>query len=218
MATAGYAVTLKVSGDAVEMAGESLTNNGDDTLTITDATKRILDPDTETIVLVDGSPVSSGVTVVIDYLFGIVWFPGGVPTGTITLVGAYLPLLTVAEARGGSLALSRDELDTTVYGDAYKKSILGMSSGELSLSTLRLLETSLDIDGDADTCRALLDDGTAKLLEVDFVSEKWRGWVCFPSLAEEMPPDGLVASSVTAKTVTRRAAGRAEVVAYGFGE
>lgn len=219
MAIAGYAVTLKVSGDAVAMTAEATTDVYSDgtTFQITAPLKRVLDPDTQPDVFVDGEPIAFAGG--IDYLFGVLYFLTPLTEGSVvTVTGAYLPLLSVGEARSASLNLSRAELDTSVNGTAYTLMVTGQKSGEGSLGTLRLTEDTVDVAEDLETWDVLHDNATPKLLEVGLGTRLWRGWVRFPGLQAEAPHDGVVSTTVNFKTVTRNAAGRSEVVSYGFGE
>lgn len=213
MALAGYTTTLKVPGEPVALTDEPLTALGSGAFRVTNAAKRILDPGTALSVTVDGGAT----TYTVDYLYGVVTFSDGTPT-TATLTGAYLPTLTVGEARSVSLSLSRVELDTNVFGTDESENILGKKSADGSLVSLRLTEDTVDVAGTLPTWDALHDNATPKLLEVGLGTEFWRGWVLFPGLQREAPSDGVCQSTINFKSSYRHAAGRSEVVAYGFGE
>lgn len=216
---AGHSSHVKLAGAATAVTGGATTALSAGTYSarrqITNAAQRVLDP-ASAIVVKDGVATVAATNYVVDYLFGIINLLV-VPAGTITVDFSYLPLLAVASARKSSIAASRTELDSSVYGNQDKALMVGLKAAEVELEQLDLLEDDMDPGAGTTTWAALQDAGTPKLLELQKGGRLWRGWGLFPNLAEQSSPDALVTATVKFKTTVLRPANRPEVVSCGFG-
>lgn len=95
----GYDCGLYIGGTPTTFTAEATTSLGSDAYQVTDADKRIWDPNTAIVVNDNGSPVDAADIEELDFLFGIVTFVSGYsPLGAITVTGKYLPLFEVADA------------------------------------------------------------------------------------------------------------------------
>lgn len=154
MAIRGYKALVKAQSSATAMTDEATTMSGTNTIyTITNATKRVLDIDTPVIVKVGGSPVTTGFT--IDYLSGIVTFATNA-VRTVTVSGAYVALTTVTEAKGFSVTLTRDALDTTRFQQEFREYEPGLLSGTAELTNNYLVNSAFF---------AILIAGSRKVIE-----------------------------------------------------
>jgi hypothetical protein len=116
-ATLGKSVRIKVSGVAVPFVALPMTNSGDSkTYTITDATKRVLDP-TVAVLVYYNAVLQSSALYTINRLSGQVTFLVAQGASAVTVTGSYLPMTTVAEATSFSLACKATLVDDTAFGD-----------------------------------------------------------------------------------------------------
>jgi hypothetical protein len=131
MARPGYLASVKGQSSAVAMTAEATTGTGNISYQITNSAKRILDLNTDVVVNVGGSPVTTGFT--ISYLTGTVTFETAA-TRTVTITGAYVVLTTIADAKAYKFTGTREVYDYTVFKAAFKAFEAGMKSGTATLS------------------------------------------------------------------------------------
>lgn len=205
-ATAAYSTTLKVTGTSTAFSNEACTDLGDDTnFQITDATKRVWDPDVALVVEVDdggGYDVIPATDYTVDPLFGIVTFNTPLGAGDVVRVdGSYLPLLTVGDARAVSISCDRDMLDSTVFhaSDVARKKTPGLAQATGTLSGLWLGTEDLDSGGGTRTLFDVLTGGTRVVLDVvpGGTSSNFRAFIHLPGLTESAAVDGLVEGEVS---------------------
>jgi len=208
----GSVSTVKITGTPTAMVDEPTTELVADTVfQITNAAKRILDPDAAIVVEVNGAPVASNF--VIDKLFGKVTFSPALAGGdTVAITGNYLPTLDVLECREFTVTNTRDLADSTVFKPApafnrTKFALLKHASG--SISSLRALLDDLDAGGGTVKLQELLASGTRKVLELALGDSGyvWRGWVLFPSQEVRAAFDDLVQATVPFETTLDDSAG-----------
>lgn len=221
MPTPGYNSTVKVTGTPTAMVDEATTELVADTVfQITNAAKRIIDPDAAITVKVNGGAVTTGF--VLDKLFGKATFTpplGG--ADTVTISGNYLPTLDVLEAKEFSVQNKRDLVDSTVFKtnpNRTRFALLKDASG--SINTLRALLDDLDPGGGVVTLQALMANGTRKVLELAFGNSGyvWRGWVLFDSQEVAAAFDDLVTGNLNWQaTLDDSAGGVLGNSAFGFG-
>ena len=182
MAFAAYASSLKISGTAVVITNEACTGLGGSQWQVTTAARRIIDPATAVVVKDTGVTVSAALYSV-NMLFGIITFSGYTPTGAVTLTGAYLPLLTVAEVRSADVSMETDMADSTTFDNAgYKGKTPTLDDWSGSFEFLSL--PTVDLDGVAAGTQSITswrESGTPKLLELKLSATPhyWRGWGVF---------------------------------------
>ena len=110
---AGYSATIKKGGTPTAMTGEAMALVSGKTYQITSAIKRVLDLGAAITVL-DGATNVTAQVQSIDYLNGMVTFKSTYTVvGAITMNGSYVPLATLAKARGFSVTQTAAEIDTT---------------------------------------------------------------------------------------------------------
>lgn len=215
MAHAGYSTQVSISGTStafVDAALEDVTGLGGSLYRIVDATKRTLDPLVPVVVKQDGSPLVAGFSV--DYLHGYVTFDN--PDGTLTISGAFLPQLVIAEAKGVSISATRDNLDSSTFGTVAKTHIGGMSSADVTLDTLSLLTDDFDPGAATENLQALQDNDTPKVLKVKLPGGRyWAAWCRFPGLNSDAASDALVLSKVTASSI-RVTAADGSILSFGL--
>lgn len=114
--TQGYKTVLKKSGSATTLTDEPTSQIGSTkTYQITDAAKRVLDPDTSVVVKDSNGAVSASNIKSIDLLFGKVTFASGfTPNGSVKMSGKFLPMAVIAQNSGSaSLEMTGADLDAT---------------------------------------------------------------------------------------------------------
>lgn len=200
MPSAGYNSTVKITGTPTAMVAEATTELVADTVfQVTNAARRILDPDAALTVLKNAVPVVSGFS--IDYLFGKVTFsPALAPADVVTLTGNFLPTLDIIESKMFSISMSRDLGDTTVFKSTPEKTRLGLlkyASGKIE--HLKALLDDLDPGGGVVRLYDLLANDTRKVLEVNpgGQADYWRGWIRFDSQEVAAAVEDLVNASLS---------------------
>lgn len=216
--TAGYLVQLKVGGTSTAMTGEACSevDAGPPAIyRVTDAVKRVLDPDVA-VTLYDNGVEVNAQDYAVDYLFGT--FTIGVAvTGPVTVDANYIPLLTVAEARSITINMSAAELDASVMGEAFSKFELGQATAEGSIESLNPVDTDMDSGGGTTTFQDTLRGRSFLLLQAEIQSEYFRSWVKLPSAPQEASNDSLYSNTLNWKSSLKRALGRTEVVCFDWG-
>lgn len=217
MPISGHDSTVKVTGTPTAMVGEATTEVTTDLVfQITNAVKRILDPDAAVTVKIGGS--ATGLAHTIDYLFGIVTFAAPIGAADVVTIDAnYLPTLSVLEAREFSIAMARDLADSTVFKSSphrTRTALLRDASG--SIGDLRALYDDLDPGGGTVKLFDLLNNGTRKVLEVVFGNSGYvfRAWILFEGADVNGPRDELVSTSLSWQLATNLTKTSA---AYGIG-
>jgi hypothetical protein len=104
MASVGYNVDVDLPGTPAAFTTEAMTDLGSNVWQITDTSKRVWSP-TATIT------ASTGTISTVDRLFGTITFTGVVVAPTCT--GTYLPMTSIASARGYSRSLRGQNEDST---------------------------------------------------------------------------------------------------------
>lgn len=114
---AGYVADLKrISGASTPMVAQAATLVSGLTYQITDATRRIMDRVTATIILDNAVAVAAADILSIDYLYGRVTFvPGYVVTGPITITGAFFTTAIIAKGRSFTLTQTAEAVQTSVF-------------------------------------------------------------------------------------------------------
>jgi hypothetical protein len=202
MPVAGYNSTVKVTGTPTAMVGEATTDVGGlhTTYQVTNAIKRILDPDAAIVVKKNGVAQASTLYT-LTYLFGTVTFLAPLLGGDVVTIDAnYLPTLDVLEARTFNVVMHRDLADSTVFKSSpHKTKFALLKDANGSIGTLRALLDDLDPGGGIVTLQALMANGTRKVLELGLGSSGyvWRGWVLFDSQDVSSAFDALVEGTLS---------------------
>lgn len=210
MAEQAYNVTVSMSGTSTAFTGEATTNTSGKSYQITDADKRLLDPDTTPTVYDNASPVSASNIESIDYHFGIVTFTGAYSvTGPVTVDGDYYPLLEVAEGRSFDFNRVREMLETTIFGQSYRSRIAGLIDATLTVESLDTTDTDIDAGGGTQSWQKPWNDGTAVVLDVTIgtsSAKSYRLWAVEESPAVSASFDGLVNSTASFQLAAQTAA------------
>jgi hypothetical protein len=172
----GYKAVLKKSGTATTLTTEATTNVSGKIYQITDAAKRVLDPDTAVVVADADGALDPGEIESIDYLFGKVTLDAAfTPNGSVTISGKYLPMAVIAQNRGSfGLEMSGQDLDATTREAA-------QSNGGWMVHQVGLIDISSTIerfDDIAGTYEDILLAGDPVLLEFNLANGALvcRGW------------------------------------------
>lgn len=195
-ATAGYRADLFVTGAALSMTGESMSDTGDGvTYEVATAARDVWNWRAPLIVKVDGSTVSAS-TYNVNYLFGQVVF-NSAPGGTVTVDGEFLPKYRFALGREASFDDTVEELDITVFQDDHIQRMYGLADVEGSLTGLSLLNE--EIGTGEKTLREVLKDRDFIVLSYSPDSEQTftqRAVIMFTNASLSAAVDGLVESTL----------------------
>lgn len=115
----GKKALVKVSGSALTLTGEATTDAGAHTVyQITNAAKRVLDPQLAVTVDVNGSPTALAHTV--NRLNGTITFTApNLNTDVVTVTGSYLPQTTALSCTEWTLQLTGMNADVSEFGDIW---------------------------------------------------------------------------------------------------
>lgn len=217
MPVAAYANTVKVAGSSVVMTGEACSLIATKTYRVTASSKRVLDPATA-VVVKDGGVTVAASNYTLNHLFGVVVFGASYTvSGSITIDGAYLPMLTFAEVREFSLSAQGSLADSTTLDSA------GYAAKALTLKDFTASVTSLQsalYDNDGGAGSAVVADlhaaGTPVLIEAGAGGYLFRGWAIIESFEEKGSGEGLVELSLSLQgTAIATPAGGS--VSFGWG-
>lgn len=127
MPVAGWDCLVEVTGTSTPFSTEPASLVSGKTYQITDATKRVFDPDVAVVVWDNGAPVSASNIEDIDYLFGRVTFTAGYSIlGTITFnSGNYLPRHVVDEAHTFRISAMAAMLNDNRFGSENQRRVAG---------------------------------------------------------------------------------------------
>lgn len=234
MPIAGHKTAVKVGGTPVAFANEPMsevTGPGIAARTvyrIDTAIRRVLDPATAVVVEVDPDGAGAAAFAVVaasDYalntLFGKVTFATPLAAGALVRISAsYIPTLTVAEAHQLALNAKRAMLDTSKFGTDHMLRKAGLKEASLNLSVWDVLTTDQDPGGGVVTFAALLDGGTAVLVEIDWdgdgLNPYFRGWFLLESEGQESANDAQVVGTVTGQSTLIPHTGRSDGASVAF--
>jgi len=178
MALLGRQASIKVGGTPVAMTDEPLSDLGDElTYQISNTAKQAFDPETA-IAVKDGGVDVDESAYTVDYAHGIIVFQS-TPVGAATVSGAYVPLLSVAEARGVDTDQTPEKVDVSHFGDLSKRQLY--SRHQCSISFEHLHGNSEDLDAGAGSFKLGETIGSTIFVEVNDGSEKLRGWFLLES-------------------------------------
>jgi hypothetical protein len=206
MATPGFKALIQITGGALATVNEAFTMlSGDISYQVTNAAKRVIDWNTALTVqrsLDGGASYTTVTNYSVDYLFGKITFTVANPVGTLVRASYnYLPLYTFAEGRDVSFDVSAAELDTTVFGDTDTHRIHGLFDLSGSITSLTLLNVTLDAPGTSEkTLAELLNDRDFVVLTYKPDSAgtfEMRAVVMFSSQALSQAVDGLAESTIS---------------------
>jgi len=168
MAVASYNTTIKAGGTPTTMTDEDMSVVTGNQYQIDDATKQILDRDTDVTVKVDGTTVDNS-NYSIDYLFGMVTFTSS-QTGDVTISGKFIPTTAVGGASQYGLNISSDILDKTDFETT------GFRSKDYGLSDVSVTLERFDDLAKTFKDKILNREGLMIEITPGGGSEKIRGW------------------------------------------
>lgn len=221
MASSSNSTTIKVGGTATTLTNEATTKVTANTVyQITDATKRVLDPDTALTVEVDADGAGAGGyataavgTYTVDYMFGIITFDSDQGASALVRVsGKYIPLLTVGEGTEFEVEDTSNLIEKTVFGDTWRDRMLGLQEASGSFTLLAPIQTDLDSGGDARKLGSDKRAGTKVLLEYRPGGDSlyWRAWVHLENTSEKASVDGRYEGTVSFSTKAPNGTGENE--------
>ena len=134
MAYSSQNVALHITGAATAITDEACTEVSGTVFRITDAAKRILDPDTAIVVEDGGIPVIAS-AYTIDHYFGTITFGSDQSGSTITITAAYLPTYEIPAAFSGSMSINNGQIDVTQFGDSGRRRISTLDEVSFAIDT-----------------------------------------------------------------------------------
>jgi hypothetical protein len=217
MAIAAHANTVKLAGSSVVMTGEACGLVAAKTYRVTSSAKRVLDPATA-ITVKDGGVAVAASNYSVSHLFGTVTFGASYAvTGPVTIDGAYLPMLTLAEVREFSLSSQGALADSTTLDSAgYMAKALTLKDFTASLTTLQSALYDNDPGAGSRVVADLHAAGTPVLIEAGAGGYLFRGWAVIESFEQKGSGEGLVELSLSLQgTAIATPAGGS--VSFGWG-
>lgn len=222
--TAGFNGTLKISGTPTAFTGEATSTVIAGTkYRITNTSKRIIDPATA-VTVKDNGVTKAANLYVIDYLFGFITFTGYSASGPVTIDGAFIPVLSVADVRGFNINRMRKLLDSTSLdfaqsNSAHRRYTVGLKEADGDMEVLDITDPDLDPGGGTVFLDVLAGAGTPKLLEMnmDGAGHYFRAWVLLEGINRSAPVDDLLKKTVKWRASRRRGTGQTEGAFCGVG-
>lgn len=223
--SAGFNSTVKISGTPTAFTGEacSVVSAGS-VYQITDTTKRIVDPATA-VVVKDNGVTKAASLYVFDYLFGKVTFVGYTASGPVTVDGAFIPVLSVVDARSYSINRSRALLDSTSFdfaaaNQAARRYTAGLLGADGEIEVLDITDPDLDPGAGSVLLDVLADAGTPKLIEMNLggTGYYFRAWVLLEGINREAPADALMKKTVKWRSAAIVGSGQTETASFGIGQ
>lgn len=220
--------TLKIDGTSTSFTNEATTKVTANTVyRITDATKRVIDPDVAVVVEVDADGAGAGAyavagatTYTINFLAGEITFASDQGSSALVRVsGSYLPMLTVAECRELSYSVKRASLDKTNYGSGgYTEKTVGLADVTGSFATFKLPEYDHDPGGSTHKLVTRFFAGTRVMIEDRFdATHCFRAWVYMEGIGVSGDKAALLESGVEFTGAARTGTGRTDDAAFGWG-
>jgi hypothetical protein len=187
MPYAGHVCKVKVSGSPLSLTDEPTTTSDDLTFQITDSNKRILAPDEDITVKVDGSPVSSGFT--LNRLNGSVTFDSPQTGATVTISGSYLPTSDVAEAYEMNYALEANNETAPRFNSQFQRRVQTQKDLSIELSAWHDVNETVFFDA--------INNGNTMVIEF-YINDilDFRAWVKSASDEIDTSADGLIEESI----------------------
>jgi hypothetical protein len=228
MPSSSNSTTIKAGGTATVLTNEATTKVTANTVyQITDATKRVLDPDTALVVEVDadgggggGYATAAVGTYTVDYMFGKITFASDQGASALVRVsGKYIPTLAVAEGTEFELDDAANLLESTVFGDGWRKRFTGLQEASGSFTLIALLQTDLDPGAGERKLRTAMRSGTKLLLEYrpGGAADYWRAWVYLSQEGEKGQVDGRLEGTVQFSTHAPTGVGEGELAVPTWG-
>jgi len=228
MATSSNSTTVKVGGTPTTLTQEPTTKLTANTVyQITDATKRILDPDTALTVEVDpdgagASPYATAnpSTYTVDYMFGIITFTSDQGSSALVRVsGKYIPTLSILSGTEFEVDDMADLTEVTVFGDTSRRRMATLQDANGSFQTLELLTTDLDPGAGTTKLRTAMRAGTKVLLEYrpGGSTQYWRAWVYLSDGNEKAPLDARIEGTIKFSTHAPNGLGETELAVPTWG-
>jgi hypothetical protein len=218
----GYLSVLKTGGTPTALVNEPTTKVTANTVyQVTDPTKRCLDPDTAISVEVDpdgaggaGYSAASAGSYTADYLTGTVTFLADQGAAALVRIasGKFIPLLTVADVDNVDADLSREELDTSVYGEDAPSAIAGRRNCTLDFTIKSDLTTDQDPGAGTLKLQDLVMNGTPLLLDWQpgGSGSHLRAWGLIPKGSVKAASNSLVNASCSFRVAEKTGLGRTD--------
>ncbi len=160
-------VTIKFDGTPVSMTSEAMSQITGKYYRVTSATHRCFDPRVALVIQDNGVTVASANIEAIDFLNGIVKFASSyTPTTPITaLSGKYVPFSSLGVSKSFSMRASRDKLDKTVFGNNFRRYILGLKDFEGEVGAFDFLDSSAGVE----TLETSFTSATVRLISAEII-------------------------------------------------
>jgi hypothetical protein len=144
MAQPGYSLLVRKGGFATTMTNEATTILGSTSFRITDATRRVMDPNQPWHLKVGTTSQAYTVISSVDFVSGEIELKSAAASASLTFTGKYIPITTATdvmfETRSFSLTDSNDLLDKTVFtgttNDRVRKRLAGLNDVDLTVESL----------------------------------------------------------------------------------
>ena len=219
MAQAGYSLLVRKGAVPTTITNESTTIASSTQFIITDASRRVLDPNQPWHLKVGTTSQAFSVISSIDFVSGEINLFSPAATASLTFSGKYIPITTasdvLAEVRDFTLNDSADLLDTTVFTgttDRVRRRIPGMQDVDLSVETIAP-RTQLDY---LSTVKFRGDSVVAEVFFGDASLPRFRGFCKIESIEYSGNFEGLLSSNITFKIAAVEDKTSGQVASYNY--
>lgn len=219
MAQPGYSLLVRKGGFATTMTNEATTILGSTSFRITDATRRVMDPNQPWHIKVGTTSQAYSVISSVDFVSGEIELKSAAASASLTWTGKYIPITTatdtMVEARGFTLNDSNDLLDKTVFtgtGNRVRLRLAGLNDVDLSVETIAAKQDMAYLS----TCHF---NGSQVVTEVyfgDATLPRFRGFCKIESIEYSGNVEDLLQTNVTFKIAAVHDTVSNQVAAYTF--
>ena len=219
MAQPGYSLLVRKGGFATTMTNEATTILGSTSFKITDATRRVMDPNQPWHIKVGTTSQAYSVISSVDFVSGEIELKSAAASASLTWTGKYIPITTatdtMVEARGFTLNDSNDLLDKTVFtgtGNRVRLRLAGLNDVDLSVETIAAKQDMAYLS----TCHF---NGSQVVTEVyfgDATLPRFRGFCKIESIEYSGNVEDLLQTNVTFKIAAVHDTVSNQVAAYTF--
>ncbi len=161
-------VLIKFDGTPATLTDEPMSLISGKSYRVTTASKRCFDTATSIVVKDNAVNVASANIESIDILNGTVTFTSGyVIVGAITVTGKYVPFSTFGTAKSFSVKVMRPKLDKTVFGNLFRRYLLGLMDTSGSVGAFSDVTETVGIEA----LQTSLNSGTLRILSAEIIQD-----------------------------------------------
>ena len=162
-------VTIKFEGTPTSMPAEAMSQITGKYYRVTNSAKRCFDPRVNLLIQDNAVDVAAADIEAIDYLNGIVKFAAAYTVvGAVTVSsGSYLPFSSFGTAKSFSAHVMREKLDKSVFGNSFRRYILGLMDFDGDVGAFSDLSETVGVEG----LGTSLNSATLRVISIEIIQD-----------------------------------------------